>query len=40
MAQLTADAALRERLKEMEAQVVSGDISPAAAAMQVLAKPL
>ena len=36
MAQLTADTGLRARLAEMEAKVVAGSISPAAAATQVL----
>jgi LAO/AO transport system kinase len=40
MAQLTADAGLRTRLTQMEAQVVAGEISPAAAAMQVLTKAM
>jgi LAO/AO transport system kinase len=37
MAQLTADAGLRDRLTRMEAHVIAGKISPAAAATQVLA---
>lgn len=36
MAQLTADAGLRDRLTRMEADVISGRISPAAAATRVL----
>lgn len=39
MAQLTADAGLRERLTQMEAQVVAGTVSPAAAALKVLSTP-
>ncbi|MBB5720948.1 LAO/AO transport system kinase [Loktanella ponticola] len=39
MAQLTGDADLRDRLDHMERRVIAGDMSPAAAAMQVLAKP-
>ena len=36
MAQLTADAGLRDRLTQMEGQVVAGTMSPAAAAAHVL----